>query len=100
MSVFLKRADHRPLEGTEVVTTTEVKRDARIEVCTLAELEKEGMKVTSADGRVILVVLEQGQLYALDNRCPHMGFPLRRGTVKDGILTCHWHHAKFDLSGG
>ncbi len=82
------------------MTTTEVKRDARIEVCALAELEKEGMKVTSADGRVILVVLEQGQLYALDNRCPHMGFPLRRGTVKDGILTCHWHHAKFDLAGG
>jgi hypothetical protein len=29
-----------------------------------------------------------------------MGFPLHRGTVKDGILTCHWHHAKFDLAGG
>jgi hypothetical protein len=29
-----------------------------------------------------------------------MGFPLHRGTVRDGILTCHWHHAKFDLVGG
>ena len=29
-----------------------------------------------------------------------MGFPLHRGTVKDGILTCHWHHARFDLIGG
>jgi hypothetical protein len=29
-----------------------------------------------------------------------MGFPLHRGTVRDGILTCHWHHAKFDLAGG
>ena len=29
-----------------------------------------------------------------------MGFPLHRGTVGDGILTCHWHHAKFDLAGG
>src|SRR5262249_26291671 len=29
-----------------------------------------------------------------------MGFPLHRGTVKDGILTCHWHHARFDLAGG
>ena len=29
-----------------------------------------------------------------------MGFPLSRGTIRDGILTCHWHHAKFDLSGG
>jgi len=29
-----------------------------------------------------------------------MGFPLDRGTVKDGILTCHWHHARFDLASG
>src|ERR671938_1140861 len=29
-----------------------------------------------------------------------MGFPLNRGTVRDGLLTCHWHHARFDLEGG
>ena len=37
---------------------------------------------------------------AVDNRCPHMGFPLHRGTLRDGILTCHWHHARFDLESG
>src|SRR3954471_1875376 len=39
-------------------------------------------------------------VYAVDNRCPHMGFPLHRGSVADGILTCHWHHARFDLESG
>jgi hypothetical protein len=29
-----------------------------------------------------------------------MGFPLHRGTLQDGILTCHWHHARFDLATG
>jgi hypothetical protein len=29
-----------------------------------------------------------------------MGFPLHRGTIQDGILTCHWHHARFDLASG
>jgi hypothetical protein len=29
-----------------------------------------------------------------------MGFPLDRGSVKDCILTCHWHHARFDLASG
>jgi hypothetical protein len=29
-----------------------------------------------------------------------MGFPLSRGTLRDGILTCHWHHARFDLQSG
>jgi hypothetical protein len=28
------------------------------------------------------------------------GFPLDRGSVEDGILTCHWHHARFDLASG
>jgi hypothetical protein len=27
-------------------------------------------------------------------------FPLHRGSVEDGILTCHWHHARFDLASG
>ena len=76
-------------------TTTELVR-----VGTVEEIESEGMKVVAAEGRTILVVHDEGRFYALDNRCPHMGFPLRRGTVRDGILTCHWHHAKFDLSGG
>src|SRR5918995_7253016 len=39
-------------------------------------------------------------VYAIDNRCPHMGFPLHKGSVADGILTCHWHHARFDLESG
>ena len=29
-----------------------------------------------------------------------MGFPLDHGSVDDGILTCHWHHARFDLESG
>jgi nitrite reductase/ring-hydroxylating ferredoxin subunit len=73
---------------------------ATVRVCTLAELERDGMRVVSAGGHTVLVLIDQGEVYALDNRCPHMGFPLHRGTVKDGILTCHWHHAKFDLAGG
>ncbi|MBV8095290.1 MAG: Rieske (2Fe-2S) protein [Acetobacteraceae bacterium] len=50
--------------------------------------------------RPILVVYDRGRVFALDNRCPHMGFPLERGSVEDGILTCHWHHARFDLESG
>ncbi len=48
----------------------------------------------------IVLFLYNSKFYALDNRCPHMGFPLSQGTLKDGILTCHWHHARFDLHNG
>jgi nitrite reductase/ring-hydroxylating ferredoxin subunit len=73
---------------------------ATVRVCSLAELTRERRKVVAVEGRTVLVLLDNERVFALDNRCPHMGFPLHRGTVKDGILTCHWHHAKFDLAGG
>src|SRR5918995_4652249 len=48
----------------------------------------------------LAIFLYDSKICAIDNRCPHMGFPLNQGTVKDGILTCHWHHARFDLHNG
>jgi nitrite reductase/ring-hydroxylating ferredoxin subunit len=56
--------------------------------------------VTRVDGYTVVLFLDGDRIYAVDNRCPHMGFPLHRGTCKEGILTCHWHHARFDLATG
>jgi nitrite reductase/ring-hydroxylating ferredoxin subunit len=66
----------------------------------LAELKAKGRLVVHGGHRPILVIYDRGRVFALDNRCPHMGFPLERGSVEDGILTCHWHHARFDLESG
>jgi nitrite reductase/ring-hydroxylating ferredoxin subunit len=71
-----------------------------VRACTLAELTAKGRLVVRGSHRPILVVSDQSCVYAFDNRCPHMGFPLDRGSVEDGILTCHWHHARFDLASG
>jgi nitrite reductase/ring-hydroxylating ferredoxin subunit len=66
----------------------------------LEELKAKGRLVVHGGHRPILVIYDRGRVFALDNRCPHMGFPLERGSVEDGILTCHWHHARFDLESG
>lgn len=66
----------------------------------LAELAAKGRLLVHGRHRPILIVHAGGQVFALDNRCPHMGFPLDRGSVEDGILTCHWHHARFELASG
>jgi nitrite reductase/ring-hydroxylating ferredoxin subunit len=67
---------------------------------TLEELKIKGQLVVHGSHRPILVIYDRGRVFALDNRCPHMGFPLERGSVEDGILSCHWHHARFDLESG
>lgn len=76
------------------------KEPIRIFVSTLEELEKKSHISFNVPGHDLVIFYHEGQVYALDNRCPHMGFPLSRGTTKHGILTCDWHHARFDLKSG
>ena len=71
-----------------------------VPAASLDEVRRLGSLVTNADGVAVALFAHGEGIFALDNRCPHMGFPLHRGTVNDGILTCHWHHARFDLATG
>ena len=71
-----------------------------IRVGSAEEVKRRGCTVVTGGGHTIAVFRRDDGFAAVDNRCPHMGFPLDRGTVKNGILTCHWHHARFDLSSG
>jgi nitrite reductase/ring-hydroxylating ferredoxin subunit len=66
----------------------------------LARLRQAGRLVVGVEGHTIALFDDDGHVRACDNRCPHMGFPLHRGSLADGILTCHWHHARFDLCSG
>ena len=61
---------------------------------TLDELKVLGRRVVRGRHRPILLVYDGGRVFALDNRCPQIGFPLDRGSIEDGMLTCHWHHAR------
>ncbi|HEY6301099.1 MAG TPA: Rieske 2Fe-2S domain-containing protein [Candidatus Binatus sp.] len=71
-----------------------------VRAASLADLPEGGRMTVTLDGHVIALFHTPEGIFAVDNRCPHMGFPLDRGTVKDCILTCHWHHARFDLHSG
>ena len=71
-----------------------------LKVGSVEEVSERGCTVVTGGGHTIAVFRRDDEFAAVDNRCPHMGFPLDRGTVKNGILTCHWHHARFDLSSG
>jgi nitrite reductase/ring-hydroxylating ferredoxin subunit len=69
-------------------------------VASVVELEERPFKVVTLEDRHILLLLAGGHIRALDSRCPHMGYPLSQGTVRDGVLRCHWHHWRFDLASG
>jgi nitrite reductase/ring-hydroxylating ferredoxin subunit len=79
---------------------TAVATDRLARAASLAELRAAGRLVVHLDRHTLCLFADGEDVYAVDNRCPHMGFPLHRGSVCDGILTCHWHHARFDLATG
>src|SRR5260370_38930461 len=65
------------------------------------ELHSDGRKLVRHDGKQVLVVAQEGRLFAIADRCPHEGYPLSEGTIGPGcVLTCNWHNWKFDLASG
>ncbi|ESP87405.1 Rieske (2Fe-2S) protein [Candidatus Halobonum tyrrellensis] len=79
---------------------SEPESDAFHEAVPLAELEAEGRALVAVEGVPVALFHHEGEIRAVNNRCPHMGFPLTEGSVDEGVLTCHWHHARFELSCG
>ena len=74
--------------------------DNFVRAARLDDVRVAGRTSARVGGHSIALFFHDGRVHAMDNRCPHMGFPLHRGTLQDGILTCHWHHARFDLESG
>ena len=71
-----------------------------VRAASLAEVRKRGYLTVQLQGNTVALFDHENQIYAVDNRCPHMGFPLDRGSVRDGILTCYWHYARFEVATG
>jgi nitrite reductase/ring-hydroxylating ferredoxin subunit len=72
----------------------------RHRIGTTADLQAQGYLTGKVGSQPVCAFWSDGEAHAVDDRCPHLGFPLHRGTVENGLLTCHWHHARFDLTSG
>ncbi len=59
-----------------------------------------GRKLFRHYDKRIAVFRTDRTIYAIDNRCPHQGYALLQGDVKEETLTCAWHNWKFELDEG
>jgi 3-phenylpropionate/trans-cinnamate dioxygenase ferredoxin subunit len=80
------------------MTTGTQKR--HIDVGAAAELPEGGKIAREIDGRRILVIRSEGQLFACARACTHECFDLDEGAVQLGTLECPLHGAVFDLRTG
>jgi nitrite reductase/ring-hydroxylating ferredoxin subunit/uncharacterized membrane protein len=56
-------------------------------------------RVEVGDRRIVLARYD-GQIYALEERCSHLGGPLADGKLEDGCIQCPWHGSRFALEDG
>jgi nitrite reductase/ring-hydroxylating ferredoxin subunit len=86
--------------STAIPSAVSTQFEGFFRAASLTDLKIAKMLVVSGADRSVLLCWSEGRPFALDNRCPHMGFPLSKGSLESGVLTCHWHHAQFDLQSG
>ena len=70
------------------------------QLCPADDFQELEGKPFHVNGTHLAVFKSSDKFYAVDNRCPHMGYPMSQGSVRDGVLICHWHHWEFDLKSG
>lgn len=64
------------------------------------ELQEGTMKLVSVEGSPVLLIKQFGQIFAIDNRCPHMGCAFSGGTLEGFLIVCPCHDWRFDLRTG
>ena len=61
--------------------------------------EGEG-RAFAVEGRMVGVYLLDGEYYAMNDFCPHMGASLASGYVEDHAVSCPWHAWRFSVKDG
>jgi nitrite reductase (NADH) small subunit len=95
---------HIQLPITEQKSRTEV---APIHICSLEDLPLGLGRAFDIPGqpagaplRIALFRTRRGQVFAVDNRCPHKGGPLAEGMLAGDSVVCPLHAFRYELNTG
>ena len=69
-------------------------------VAEMKDFQNEKMLRVSYEDEWVLLCLHKDKVYAISDKCPHMGTSLYKGTLDDGIVTCKSHKAQIDIQTG
>lgn len=69
-------------------------------IAAVGDFEKRSYKITHHAQKEIAIFKVGADFYAIENQCPHRKAPLIAGTIKNCVVECPWHGARFDLKTG
>ena len=62
--------------------------DKWVEVGPVTDFEPHQQK----NAKGVVVFNTNDGFYSCESRCPHMGYPMNKGTIREGVVTCAWHN--------
>ena len=71
-----------------------------VEIAQVTELKPGNAKTIFVEGKTLALFNVDGEFYAIDNACSHVGGPLGEGALIGKEVTCPWHGAQFDVTCG
>ncbi len=71
-----------------------------VKVTSADQLPPGGKQKVTLEGKTLLLTNVDGAVYAIDNRCPHMGGSLFEGKLEGETITCPRHHTVFNVKTG
>ena len=72
----------------------------KVQAARVDDIAEGTSKCVKLDGLRILLVKEKGEIFALENKCPHFGLSMEKGPISNGNITCPWHGSSFDVKTG
>lgn len=52
------------------------------------------------ENEVVAIFNVNNNFYALRDQCSHMDLPISDGIIENGVVTCAYHGAEFDIKSG
>ena len=71
-----------------------------VEACKVSEIPEGHMIHVEINGKEMAIANVDGKFCAFSGRCSHMNARISRGNIQQGVVTCPFHAAKFDVTSG
>jgi nitrite reductase/ring-hydroxylating ferredoxin subunit len=64
------------------------------------DLKENGASIVFPKGLSVVLIKKDGRIYALSNKCAHMGCGMEGGVLKDYFVQCPCHDWRYDIRTG
>lgn len=71
-----------------------------VEVAKKSEIPESGAIAVEVEGKRLALINLSGEIYAIDDECPHEGGPLSEGAISGEEIECPWHTSHFNIKTG